>query len=456
MRELGKPSRQFLKLCQSRPILSRALVPILVVPRCSYSSSSTSNASLPGKAGIDIEAIKAEMLGRPPQVHYDTMHPIKSYLLSKALSDVLPEECYAKQQISKETLYNEHHEPPLVPEGHHFVYFPLHLRGSELCPDGTDPYHSPRGGTPFTRRMWAGGSIRDLWGMRLDKMNAVCFERIVDAKVQGPAGAEKIFVEVLREYVTEADIVRPLDVESKTLNESHGDPHNLDSAALASSSMGSDPNMLHYPLKGITEHRTLVFMREPSEKDKKTNLKKKQRVVKAPNKPEYAVTVTPTPTLLFHYSALTYNAHRIHLDRSYCREVEGYRDLLVHGPLSVTLMLSVLASRLAHDENRSELIDSVEYRHLAPLYVGQPMRICVARQRPRGSKGAKKTSDGEEQRRRAGENLAEEETAAAAAATTAGLEAQGNKWDVWVENQDGGLCVRGTAETVDTRRGRRS
>src|SRR5205085_2053141 len=107
----------------------------------------------------------------------------------------------------------------------------------------------------------------------------------------------------------------------------------------------------------------------------------------APNKPDYSVTLTPTPTLLFHYSALTYNAHRIHLDRSYCRDVEGHRDLLVHGPLSLTLMLSVLQSQLP--ENSRFQIDKINYRHLAPLYVDEPMRVCIALQKGRATEQAR-------------------------------------------------------------------
>lgn len=330
------------------------------------------------------------MLARPPQIHPDMMHPTNSYLLAKALSEFLPEECYTKQPVAT-----------FAPAGHHLVYFPLHLLGSELCPDGTDPYHSPvppqNGGgsatttttatSAFTRRMWAGGSIRGIRGLRLDGGPALCVERIVDVSARG-ADAEqqqqqqqKIFVEVLREYIPGTNPA-PIRARDGVL------------------------------LDGITERRTLVFMRELSDEQKKMNLEQKQRVVKAPKNPDYAVTLTPTPTLLFHYSALTYNAHRIHLDRSYCREDEGHRDLLVHGPLSLTLMLSVLQSRLsnaADGKGKGESISAIEYRHLAPLYVGLPMRVCVARQGK-----------------------------------------SNNKWDLWVENQDGGLCVRGTAETHAT------
>ncbi|TGJ87758.1 hypothetical protein E0Z10_g1004 [Xylaria hypoxylon] len=443
MRGLGKPGRQLMKLCQSRAILQRALAPISAAQQYRYTSA-TSDTSQRGAGSVNIEAIRADMLSRPPQMHSDMMHPTNSYLLTEALSDFLPEECFTEQQIPRENVsktsipieFFERYEKPtvIVPAGHHLVYFPLHLRGSQLCPDGTDPYHSPRG-TPFTRRMWAGGSIQGFRGMLLDEQS-VCLERIVDVKVQGSAGAEKIFVEVLREYTSFEDFNNRIDPKSQTLR-----PHDL---PLDPSFMFSADDPFNYGPKGLTEHRTLVFMREPSDKEKKTNLEK-QRIVKAPKKPDYSVTLTPTPTLLFHYSALTYNAHRIHLDRSYCREVEGYQDLLVHGPLSLSLMLSVLQSRLTQDKNQCAIIDNIDYRHLAPLYVGQPMRICVALQKPLATKSEKKYSGDEGQRskvkgERKGEELEEEEVLE----VYLGMD----KWDIWVENQDGSLCVKGTAETV--------
>ena len=48
--------------------------------------------------------------------------------------------------------------------------------------------------------------------------------------------------------------------------------------------------------------------------------------------------ITPTPTLLFRYSALTFNGHRIHYDAPYAREMEGYSGLVVHGPMLATLL----------------------------------------------------------------------------------------------------------------------
>jgi 3-methylfumaryl-CoA hydratase len=72
---------------------------------------------------------------------------------------------------------------------------------------------------------------------------------------------------------------------------------------------------------------------------------------------------TMDSTALFRYSALTFNGHRIHYDAEYCRQVEGYPDLVVHGPLIATLLLD-----LAHRHGRP--LGRFDYRAKSPLFVG--------------------------------------------------------------------------------------
>lgn len=62
--------------------------------------------------------------------------------------------------------------------------------------------------------------------------------------------------------------------------------------------------------------------------------------------PSWSRTVLPSAPLLFRYSALTFNSHRIHYDRPYATEVEGYDGLVVHGPLLATLMLDLVRREL--------------------------------------------------------------------------------------------------------------
>jgi 3-methylfumaryl-CoA hydratase len=75
--------------------------------------------------------------------------------------------------------------------------------------------------------------------------------------------------------------------------------------------------------------------------------------------------------VLFMFSALTYNAHRIHYDRRYTVEVEGHRDLLVHGPL-----LAIGAVEAARRTRPAE-IATVEYRLVAPSYPGSPLDFAA-------------------------------------------------------------------------------
>jgi hydroxyacyl-ACP dehydratase HTD2-like protein with hotdog domain len=86
--------------------------------------------------------------------------------------------------------------------------------------------------------------------------------------------------------------------------------------------------------------------------------------------------------------------------------VEGYRNLLVHGPLSLTIMLTVLRCYLIQSRHA---IRDIEYRNLAPLYVEEEMKVCV-----------KPKQNG-----------------------------RPNAWEVWIEGGDGGLRVRGTVHTEE-------
>jgi 3-methylfumaryl-CoA hydratase len=72
--------------------------------------------------------------------------------------------------------------------------------------------------------------------------------------------------------------------------------------------------------------------------------------------------VDPSPPLLFRYSALTFNGHRIHYDRRYVMEVEGYPGLIVHGPLQAALLLNYAAQLRGHPPSR------FTFRSLSPLF----------------------------------------------------------------------------------------
>ncbi|NPC58038.1 FAS1-like dehydratase domain-containing protein [Caenimonas soli] len=80
--------------------------------------------------------------------------------------------------------------------------------------------------------------------------------------------------------------------------------------------------------------------------------------------------LTPDEVLLFRYSALTFNGHRIHYDRRYVTETEGYPGLVVHGPLIATLLMDLLRR-----ERPRAAVRSFEFKALRPSFDGQPMRL---------------------------------------------------------------------------------
>lgn len=128
--------------------------------------------------------------------------------------------------------------------------------------------------------------------------------------------------------------------------------------------------------------------------------------------------MTPTRALLANFSALTYNAHSIHLDTALTL-AEGHRGLLVHGPLTLTLIFAAFRGRLvsgnvaAGNAAVGDAVQRLEYRNVAPLYAGEELRVCLREKTGR--------QDPEEEGQR--------------------------KWDVWVEGKDGGMAVKGTATT---------
>jgi hydroxyacyl-ACP dehydratase HTD2-like protein with hotdog domain len=76
-----------------------------------------------------------------------------------------------------------------------------------------------------------------------------------------------------------------------------------------------------------------------------------------------------SPAMLFRFSALTFNAHAIHLSSSWCRLREGHPDLVVHGPLNLVRLLDFWREQRSVDE--SLRLKSIDYRASAPVYVGQ-------------------------------------------------------------------------------------
>jgi 3-methylfumaryl-CoA hydratase len=102
-----------------------------------------------------------------------------------------------------------------------------------------------------------------------------------------------------------------------------------------------------------------------------------ETVAPDPRSPERTRTVTPDATQLFRYSALTFNAHRIHYDAPYTREVEGHPGLVVQGPYICTLLLDHL---LRCEPGLS--ITAFRCRARRPAYAGAPLALNLRRVAP--------------------------------------------------------------------------
>ena len=98
----------------------------------------------------------------------------------------------------------------------------------------------------------------------------------------------------------------------------------------------------------------------------------------APPAPAHRWHVDANPVMLFRYSALTFNGHRIHYDLPYSTEIEGHGGLLVHGPLQATLMLN-LASQI-HGKQPQKMA----YRGVSPLVCGAPITVDADPAEPAG------------------------------------------------------------------------
>ena len=117
----------------------------------------------------------------------------------------------------------------------------------------------------------------------------------------------------------------------------------------------------------------------------------------APTDADLTRTVNAGAVMLFRYSALTFNGHRIHYDRDYCRDVEGYPGLIVHGPLIATFLMQLAG------EMTDEPIKSFGFRAVSSLFDTAPFTINAKR--------------------------------------------SGNQISAWATNPAGGLAMSATAET---------
>jgi 3-methylfumaryl-CoA hydratase len=207
--------------------------------------------------------------------------------------------------------------PPLA----HWMYFQPGERQSALGVDG----HPQRGGflppVPLPRRMWASGRIDFLAPLRVG--DAVTRRsRIESVREKGGRSGALVFVGLRHEIVA-------------------GDT------------------------TAIVEEQDIVYRAMPAPDAVPVE------PVAAPRDEQFSRNIVPDPVLLFRYSALTFNAHRIHYDRHHAQAIEGYPGLVVHGPLVATLLLDLL--RREHPQVK---VAAFSFRAVRPLFDGMPLTLC--------------------------------------------------------------------------------
>ena len=208
-----------------------------------------------------------------------------------------------------------------VPPCWHWLYFlPVH-RQSELGPDG----HARRGGflppVPLPRRMWAGSRIEFAAPLRVGQAIRRT-SRIQDVRLKEGRSGPLVFVGVRHEI------------------EAQG--------ALA-----------------IVDEHDIVYRDNPRPDEPAPAARP------AASDAQWTRRVEPDDVLLFRYSALTFNGHRIHYDRRYVTTVEGYPGLVVHGPLIATLLLDLLRRELPQAQVRR-----FSFKAVQPIFDVAPFELC--------------------------------------------------------------------------------
>jgi 3-methylfumaryl-CoA hydratase len=211
----------------------------------------------------------------------------------------------------------------VVPPLWHWLYFLPGYRQSEVGPDG----HAQRGGflppVPLPRRMWAGSRIE--WHRPLTiGATATRQSRIVSVTPKRGRSGDMVFV-MVRHEISVAD-------------------------GLA-----------------LIEEHDIVY------RDLVSPPAQARASLDEPASPaaRWVRRIVPDDVLLFRYSALTFNSHRIHYDRRYVTDVEGYPGLVVHGPLLATLLAD-----LWRRQRPEAALSHFEFRALRPLFDTAPFELC--------------------------------------------------------------------------------
>lgn len=239
-----------------------------------------------------------------------------------------------------------------VPPLWHWLYFLPIQRASELGPDG----HAKRGGflppVPLPHRMFAGGRYRFEHPLRVGD-EIVRESRIVDVTAKSGRSGPLVFV-VVRHEISNRDGLALIE------------EHNIVYREAAAGRAGQAGQERREGREGQGGHGgragAPVSVGEA-----------------VPPEPTWRRRVEVDDVLLFRYSALTFNGHRIHYDRRYATEVEGYPGLVIHGPLVATLLLEQLREHLP--ESR---VTDFWFRAVRPLFDTGPFFVCGRPIEPQG------------------------------------------------------------------------
>lgn len=207
-----------------------------------------------------------------------------------------------------------------------FCPIPLRTRSAPTATPCAAVFCPP---VPLPRRMWAGGHLQWHQALRLgDAVQRTSTVQSVEHK-RGRSG-DLVFVKVLHALHS---------AQGLCLSEIHDVVYRP-----AASPQDAPPQ----PLKGS------------------------QLVI--PGQPLWQREVVPDAVLLFRYSALTFNGHRIHYDRSYATQVEGYPGLVVHGPLMATLLVDLVR------RHSTRSLKNFRFKALRPVFEcadARPLRLCA-------------------------------------------------------------------------------
>lgn len=231
-----------------------------------------------------------------------------------------------------------------VPPGYHLAYFTPSIVESELGLDGTDRTVNPL--SPYTRRMWAGGELT--WAQDTNALLRVGQEvrettRLLSAEPKRlKNGSEMLVVGVEKTFENDNGIA-------------------------------------------LVDKRNWVFQKEFTPEHPRTPPAKPEKKKLPPG--EHTRDFCQSDVALFRFSALTFNGHKIHFSPEWCRQVEGHRTCVVHGPLNLINMLDLWRDT-AQGGSPEGTPKSIVYRAMSPLYMGEPYRILLSQGEQGGRWGA--------------------------------------------------------------------